>query len=238
MRYGASAYRYSDGGELRLRTSGNDTTRFTYDPLGNLVRVKTGDGHQIDYVIDGMNRRVGYKVDGLLQRVWLYRNGLSPEAELDRQGYLVTRFVHGTQGHAPDLLFNGNHAYRVVTDYLGSVRAVVDTGDGTVAQRIDYDAWGARIADTAPGFQRLGFAGGLTDSATGLVKFGARDYDPMTGRWTAKEPLVLRLGHVARYLPDGGLVDVVAQVPLAQAATSWRDRGGTQTRPSYGKLRS
>ncbi|NIW41091.1 MAG: hypothetical protein GWN13_19760, partial [Phycisphaerae bacterium] len=24
---------------------------------------------------------------------------------------------------------------------------------------------------------------------TGLVRFGARDYDPQTGRWTAKDPI-------------------------------------------------
>src|SRR5688500_17743289 len=45
------------------------------------------------------------------------------------------------------------------------------------------------LSDSNPGFQPFGFAGGLYDSDTGLVRFGARDYDPQTGRWTAKEPL-------------------------------------------------
>jgi len=35
----------------------------------------------------------------------------------------------------------------------------------------------------------LGFAGGLYDQDTGLVRFGARDYDPRVGRWTAKDPI-------------------------------------------------
>lgn len=39
------------------------------------------------------------------------------------------------------------------------------------------------------GFQPFGFAGGLYDRDTGLVRFGARDYDPETGRWTAKDPI-------------------------------------------------
>ena len=32
--------------------------------------------------------------------------------------------------------------------------------------------------------RRAGFAGGLHDPDTALVRFGARDYDPATGRWT------------------------------------------------------
>src|SRR5690606_27383971 len=41
-----------------------------------------------------------------------------------------------------------------------------------------------------PGFQPFGFAGGLYDADTGLVRFGARDYDPEVGRWTAKDPIL------------------------------------------------
>jgi RHS repeat-associated protein len=32
-----------------------------------------------------------------------------------------------------------------------------------------------------------GFAGGLYDPDTGFVRFGARDYDPETGRWLSKD---------------------------------------------------
>jgi RHS repeat-associated protein len=52
-----------------------------------------------------------------------------------------------------------------------------------------YDEWGRVLLDTNPGFQPFGFAGGLYDRDTGLVRFGARDYDPETGRWTVKDPI-------------------------------------------------
>jgi RHS repeat-associated protein len=45
------------------------------------------------------------------------------------------------------------------------------------------------ILDTNPGFQPFGFAGGIYDRDTGLTRFGARDYDPETGRWTARDPI-------------------------------------------------
>jgi RHS repeat-associated protein len=35
----------------------------------------------------------------------------------------------------------------------------------------------------------FGYAGGLQERDTGLIRFGARDYDPEVGRWTSKEPL-------------------------------------------------
>ena len=55
---------------------------------------------------------------------------------------------------------------------------------------MDYDEFGRRIA--APGNTielPFGFAGGLYDEDTGLVRFGMRDYDPVAGRWTAKDPI-------------------------------------------------
>ena len=47
----------------------------------------------------------------------------------------------------------------------------------------------AAVTRANPGFQPFGFAGGLYDPDTGLVRFGARDYDPEVGRWTAKDPI-------------------------------------------------
>ncbi|GLS04990.1 hypothetical protein GCM10007860_21390 [Chitiniphilus shinanonensis] len=66
---------------------------------------------------------------------------------------------------------------------------MVNSQTGEVKQEIDYDAWGNVLSDTNPGFQPFGFAGGIYDKDTGLVRFGARDYDPQVGRWTAKNPI-------------------------------------------------
>jgi RHS repeat-associated protein len=69
----------------------------------------------------------------------------------------------------------------------------VNADTGAIAQRIDYDEWGnATYVSGASDFQPFGFAGGLTDQDTGLVRFGARDYDPRVGRWTSKDPIRFR----------------------------------------------
>jgi RHS repeat-associated protein len=60
---------------------------------------------------------------------------------------------------------------------------VVNNQTGQVVQRIDYDAWGnITHLQNENEFTDIGFAGGLYDHDTGLVRFGARDYDPQTGR--------------------------------------------------------
>jgi len=125
---------------------------------------------------------------GFVDRV-LYRDALNPVAELDGSGSVVSRFVYGTRSNVPEYLVRGGTTYRIVSDHLGSVRLVVDASTGAVVQRLDYDAWGVVTQDTNPGFQPFGFAGGLYDAETGLVRFGARDYDPEVGRWTTKDPI-------------------------------------------------
>ncbi|RLB66927.1 MAG: hypothetical protein DRH04_08670, partial [Deltaproteobacteria bacterium] len=137
----------------------------------------------------GADRRVGKKIGGILVKGFLYKDGLNPVAELDGAGAVVSRFVYGTKSNVPDVMEKDGKTYRILSDHLGSVRLVVDVATGAVAQRLDYDEFGVVQLDTAPGFQPFGFAGGLYDTQTGLVRFGARDYDAEVGRWTTKDPI-------------------------------------------------
>jgi len=110
----------------------------------------------------------------------------TPVAELDGAGMLVSRFVYGAKGNVPAYMVKGSTTYRIISDHLGSVRLVVDASNGAVAQRIDYDEFGNITTDTNEGFQPFAFAGGLYDPDTELTRFGARDYDPVVGRWTSR----------------------------------------------------
>ncbi len=171
------------------KTEGGQTTNYTYDELGNLTQVSLPNGTIIDYVIDGQHRRIGKKVNGVLVQAFLYQDQLNPLAELDGAGNVLSRFVYGTKANVPNYMLKGGITYRIVSDHLGSPRLVVNTTDGTIAQRMDYDEFGKVTQDTNAGFQPFGFAGGLYDRDTGLIRFGARDYDAVTGRWTGKDPI-------------------------------------------------
>ena len=86
-----------------------------------------------------------------------------------------------------DYIIKSGVEYKVITDQVGSPVLIVNATTGAVAEQISYDAWGNITSDSNPGFQPFGFAGGLYDADTSLGHFGARDYDPQTGRWISKD---------------------------------------------------
>jgi RHS repeat-associated protein len=208
LTYGDFAFTYTDNGELETKqdTVTGDLWQYEYDARGNLRGVTLPNGDVITYLVDGMGRRVGKELNGVLVQGWLWRDQLQPVAETDGAGNVVAVFVYAEGENVPELMVTAGATYRLVKDHLGSVRQVVDVSTGVVAQEIVYDAWGRVLADTNPGFQPFGYAGGQADVDAGIVRFGARDYDPTSGRWLAKDPLGLAAdGNVFAYSSDDPL---------------------------------
>jgi RHS repeat-associated protein len=170
-------------------------------------------------LFDGLSRRIGKKVGGALVQGWLYDERGRIVAELDGAGALASRFVYASRPNVPDYMVRSGAQYRLVSDPLGTVRLVVKSDDGTIAQRLDYDPFGSVTNDTAPGFQPFGFAGGLFDRDTRLVRFGARDYDPDAARWTTKDPIFFAGG-------DTNLYAYVANDPINRHDSNGLDGPG------------
>jgi RHS repeat-associated protein len=189
--YGGFTFAHSPSGALQAKTevATSDVTDFEYDELGNLTAVALPNGDGVDYVVDPKNRRIGKKVNSAWSQKLLYLDQLRVAAELDASNDVVARFVYASKANAPDLVVKASGTFVVVSDHLGSPRLLVDTSSGAVAQSMSFDEFGRVLSDSNPGFQPFGFAGGLYDRDTALVRFGARDYDPTTGRWTAKDPI-------------------------------------------------
>lgn len=73
-------------------------------------------------------------------------------------------------------------------NHLASAGVVTDVG-GQVVTRYSYEPWGAAL-DSSVGFDGTThtYTGQENDAATGLKYYGARYYDPLTGRFVTPDP--------------------------------------------------
>ncbi len=179
----------------KRRKSNNLSIYYTYDGFGQLLKVDDRINNKVvEYTVDGEGRRIAKKINAKTIG-WAYKDDLKPvtESESDIYGvwHLKKIFIYGVNPYSPDAFLNlaDNKTYRIIYDHLGSPRMVVDAASGEIIEEIDYDTWGNVVSDTNPGLLPFGFAGGMYDADTGLVRFGARDYDPSIGRCLDKDPI-------------------------------------------------
>lgn len=121
-----------------------------------------------------------------------------------------------------------------VTDYLGSIRAVVDGQTGKLYKASDYSAFGDESEvgsmQTAPVPFGLTLRDGYTgkenqnlDFSTNYTDFGARQYNPALRRWMTPDPLSEKYYGISPYAfcnnnpvnfvdPDGEFVETVSDL--------------------------
>ena len=185
---GSASYQYDLDGFLINKLEGPASTSYQYSIRGELLQVDLPDARVITYEHDPLGRRIAKRVDGAIVEKYLWEGLTRLLAVYDGADNLVQRFSYA-DGRMPVTMTHGGVTYYLGYDQVGSLRVITDAA-GNVVKRIDYDSFGNIIADTNSGFTvPFGFAGGLHDRDTGLVRFGYRDYDPGTGRWTAKDPI-------------------------------------------------
>ena len=195
---GDDVYVFDGDGFLTQKATLQGTNTYDYSTRGKLLSVSLSDGRSVTYDHDPMGRRIAKKIDGTVVEKYLWRDNTTLLAVYDGSDSLTMRFNYA-DGRLPISMLRGGITYYMMYDQVGSLRVIVDSV-GTIAKRIDYDSFGNIINDTNPGFTiPFGFAGGLHDIDTGLVRFGARDFDPSIGRWTAKDPIDFAGGDVNLY---------------------------------------
>jgi RHS repeat-associated protein len=244
--YDDCQYTTDAAGFLSARDCSDGVETFQYDARGSLRQAALANGDTLQYLIDPIGRRIGRLVNGTLDKGWLYLDDLRPAAQLNSAGQLEAIYVYATRANVPEYIVEktggSNVLYRIIADHLGTPRRVVRTSDGVVVHELDVDEWGniTRETGTNTGLHPFGFAGGLRDRGTGLLRFGARDYDPRIGRWTARDPILFGAGQTNLYAyvsndpinrldPTGLVVDLPGNFPdlsqvfgaLADFASTW-----------------
>ncbi len=180
--YKDNTYQYNALGQLTQKATPGGTETYDYDVFGNLRSVNLANGINIEYLIDpGQDAQVSWST-GSTGTTADKSNVPSAMQRYDESGNLTGK-------------------YRII---IGSVVMVINAETGDIAQEIEYDVWGNVLSDSNPNFQPFYFAGGLYDTDTKLTRFGARDYDAETGRWTAKDPILFGGGLTSLYDYVGG----------------------------------
>src|SRR3972149_1961971 len=170
----------------RLLTYGNNS--YTYSANGELTSKTSASG----------TTSYNYDVLGNLTSATLF-DGTSIDYVIDGQNRRIGKKVNGILTQA----FLYENQLRPVAELDGSGAVVSRFVYGTKINVPEYMVKGGVsyriISGTNPSFQPFGFAGGLYDQHTKLARFGARDYDAETGRWTAKDPIRFNGGDVNLY---------------------------------------
>ncbi len=195
---GSVSYQYDVDGFLTSRTNGTEISQYNYSTRGELLMVDLPDGRTIEYEHDPLGRRIAKKINGVIVEKYLWQGLTRLLAVYDGNDARITRFEYA-DGRMPVAMTTGGSTYFLSYDQVGSLKAVADSS-GNMVKKIEYDSFGNIINDSNPSFAvPLGFAGGLHDRDTGLVRFGYRDYDPDIGRWTAKDPICFAGGDTDLY---------------------------------------
>ncbi len=199
-------YTYTQDGEVNTIVSASGTTTYAYDVFGYLNKATLPDGTVIEYKTDAFNRRVKKLVNGSVSEYYLWHDQTRLAVILDSGKNPKAIYVYGSESeNTPGFVIKSGVTYKIIHDPgTESVRYVIDASTGVIVQEIDYDEFGNVTFNSNPTFQPLGFAGGLFDSDTKLIKFGARDYDPVIGRWLRKDPIDFAGGDTNLYAYVGG----------------------------------
>lgn len=189
LQAGDALYEHDAAGFRSLRVTPQGETRYHYASDYRLLAVELPDGRTVEYAHDDQGLRHAKLVDGALveQYRWGDRFRLSAWFR-DGRWWEV---AYGRDGRPEGLIDQTDGHNRIIlhTDQIGTVR-MVELQPEDMVKEILYDSFGNVIRDGNPYLPTpFGFAGGLHDRDTGLVRFGWRDYDPDTGRFTALDPI-------------------------------------------------
>ncbi len=166
-----------------LLEEGSKTAAFTYNAVGDRVRMQI--------------------TDGLTQELTRYYIGGQYECDVTSSGTKERLYLGGDAYSAPMVYQRVNNgswtAYNIGRDYLGSVTHIATTS-GTLVAEYSYDPWGrlrnpATQAIYTPGtepalFLGRGYTGHEHLTWFGLINMNARLYDPLLGRFLSPDPYV------------------------------------------------
>ncbi|XP_060682599.1 teneurin-4 isoform X5 [Hemiscyllium ocellatum] len=184
---GEVQYKVDEDGFLRQRGS----IIFEYNSAGLLSKAYSkSNGWRVHYRYDGVGRRVSSRTTTGIYLQFFYADLSNPARITHMYNHTsseIASLYYDLQGHLFAMEISSGDEFYIACDNTGTPLAVF-SGTGLMIKQLSYTAYGEIYMDTNPAFQLIvGYHGGLYDPLTKLVHFGRRDYDVLSGRWTAPD---------------------------------------------------
>lgn len=181
-------FSYDNAGNMLTRSVNGAGQNLTWDAEGKLESLTAGTATtSFIYGPDG-DRLI--KRDGTSATLYLGNTELKLTIS---SGTVVGTRLYYFDGHLVSSR-TGNVATRVLTDHVGSGDTTVNMTTRVVTQR-RFMPFGAPRGNTTPHQAdawpaNRGFVGGNVDTALGLTHLGAREYDPVIGKFLSVDPII------------------------------------------------
>ncbi|WP_318294686.1 RHS repeat domain-containing protein [Streptomyces bacillaris] len=178
-----STFEYDDAGNTTKRTVGTTVQDLTWTPEGQLATL-TEAGKQTGYTYDADGNRIIAK-NGDGSSTLTLPNG--DQVQLAANGAkTATRYYT----HLGDTVAvrSGNSVSYLINDHQGTAMTAIAAGGLALTRRKQLPFGQLRSAQS-PVFGPRGFVGGTNDP-TGLTHLGAREYDPVLGRFISVDPII------------------------------------------------
>jgi RHS repeat-associated protein len=246
---GATRYQYDNRGNRTSVTPDiGPAQTLSYDQANRLTKYAAASTTSYGYNADGL-RMCKYsgsspqpcQATGNTQYVW---NVAASHPLLLQDG--TTAYIYGPGG-LPLEQVSGSATYWFHHDQLGSTRVITDS-TGTVQATYTYNPYGNLVGITGTITIPFRFTGQYQDTESGFYYLRARSYDPVTGQFTTRDPMLMITWAAYAYIqnnpfaaadPTGlfgalGCMSVTASLILLSATV--QICGGIVVNPKTGKV--
>ena len=176
-----TAYTYdSQGNRTGMAPAGGTTTTLAYDQANRLIAYGAGAA----YAYDGDGLRMKKTVSGTSTAFAWDQSGGLPLLLADGSD----SYIYGPDGQPLEKISGTTPTY-LHHDQNGSTRLLTDA-TGAIVGTYTYDPYGKTTAHSGSASASLQYNGQYTDAESGYVYLRARYYDPATGQFLSKDPLV------------------------------------------------
>ena len=180
-----STFGYDKAGNTTTRTIAGATQTLTWDGEGHLATLTAPGDQTTSYVYDAAGSRLLTTNPDGSQKLDL-PDGSVLSVAADHTTKTATRYY--THGGETVAVRTGNDISYLLNDQQGTATAAIAVLTLAVTRRKQLP-FGQSRGTTADLPGERGFVGG-TEDATGLVHLGAREYDPVLGRFLSVDPVI------------------------------------------------